>query len=48
MRVLYNSNAGSAAAADLDALRMLPGIELIDCAAPEDTIAAAAEAGENA
>lgn len=44
MRVLYNSNAGSAAAADLDALRMLPGIELIDCAAPADTIAAAAEA----
>ena len=44
MRVLYNSNAGSAPDADLGVLRALPGIELIDCQAPEDTIEAAAEA----
>lgn len=45
MRVLYNSNAGSAPDADIDALRTLPGVELIDCEEPEDTIAAAADAG---
>ena len=45
MLVLYNSNAGSAAEADLDALRAVPGVDLIDCQDPNDTIAAAADAG---
>lgn len=44
MRVLYNSNAGSALDADIDALRTLPGVELVVCESPADTIAAAAEA----
>ena len=44
MRVLYNSNAGSAAACDIDALRTVPGVELVDCQDPDDTIAAAQEA----
>lgn len=44
MRVLYNSEAGSAPDADVDALRTLPGIDLVACESPDDTIAAAAEA----
>ncbi len=45
MRVLYNSNAGSAPDADIDALRTIPGVDLVDCQEPDDTIAAAADAG---
>ncbi len=45
MLVLYNSNAGSAAEADIEALRTLPGVDLVDCQDPQDTIAAAADAG---
>lgn len=47
MRVLYNSNAGSAAEADVDALRAVPGVELVDCQDPDDTIAAAADAAHS-
>lgn len=46
MRVLFNSNAGSAPDADVAALRALPDIEWIDCEHPEMTIAAAAEAAD--
>lgn len=42
MLVLYNSNAGSAPSADVDALRAYPGVELIACEDPDDTIDAAA------
>ena len=44
MRVLYNSHAGSAPEADVDALRTLPGVELVACEDPQDTIDAAADA----
>lgn len=44
MLVLYNSNAGSAAEADVDALRTIPGIDLVACEDPDDTIGVAAEA----
>ncbi|WP_412061803.1 diacylglycerol/lipid kinase family protein [Rubrivirga sp. IMCC45206] len=44
MRVLYNSNAGSAEGADVDALRTVPGVDLVDCDDPEMTMRAAAEA----
>ncbi len=44
MLVLYNSSAGSAADSDVDALRTLPGVDLVDCADPDETIDAAAEA----
>ncbi len=43
MRVLFNGNAGSADPA-LDALRAVPGLDLVECEKPEDTIAAAADA----
>lgn len=45
MRVLYNSNAGSALDADIEMLRTLPGVELVVCESPADTIEAAADAG---
>jgi len=45
MRVLYNSSAGSADGADVDALRAYPGVELVDCDDPAETMRAAAEAG---
>ena len=44
MLVLYNSNAGSAPNADVDALRAYPGVELVACEDPDDTVAAAAAA----
>ena len=44
MLVLYNSRAGSAPDADVDALRTYPGIELVACEDPEATIAGAAQA----
>ena len=44
MRVLYNGNAGSAPEADIDALRTLPGVDLVACEDPDDTIDAAADA----
>lgn len=44
MRVLYNSKAGSAEGADVDALRTVPGVDLVDCDDPEATMRAAAEA----
>ncbi len=44
MRVLYNSSAGSADQSDVEALRTIPGVEFVDCDAPEDTIEAAADA----
>ena len=44
MRVLYNSNAGSAEDDDIGTLRAVPGIDLVECGSPEDTIAAAADA----
>ncbi|MDT0630891.1 diacylglycerol/lipid kinase family protein [Rubrivirga litoralis] len=44
MLVLYNSNAGSAPGADVDALRTYRGVELVACENPDDTIAAAADA----
>lgn len=44
MRVLYNSEAGSAPDADVDVLRTLPGVDLVACESPDDTITAAAEA----
>ena len=47
MRVLYNSNAGSAAQADVDALGAVPGVELVDCQDPNDTIDAAADAAHS-
>ena len=47
MRVLYNSNAGSADSSAVDALRAIPGVELVDCQDPEDTIAAAADASHS-
>ena len=45
MLVLYNSKAGSAPDADVDALRAYPGVELVACEDPGDTIRAAADAG---
>ena len=45
MLVLYNSKAGSAPSADVDALRTYPGVELVACEDPADTMRAAAEAG---
>ncbi|WP_179299443.1 diacylglycerol/lipid kinase family protein [Rubrivirga marina] len=47
MLVLYNSNAGSAAEADIEALRSVPGVDLVDCEDPDDTIDAAAEAAHS-
>ena len=44
MLVLYNSKAGSAPDADVDALRTYPGVELVACEDPADTVAAAAGA----
>ena len=44
MLVLYNSNAGSASDADIDALRTYPGVELVACENPGATISAAAAA----
>lgn len=44
MRVLFNSNAGSAPSADVDALRAVPDIDLVECEDPNATVAAAADA----
>ena len=44
MRVLYNSNAGSAEDEAIETLRAVPGLDLVECESPEDTIAAAADA----
>ena len=47
MHVLYNGNAGSAPDSDIDALRTLPGVDLVMCEDPDDTIRAAAEASQS-
>ena len=44
MLVLYNGRAGSAPDADVDALRAYPGVDLVACEDPDDTIRAAADA----
>lgn len=44
MLVLYNGNAGSAPKADIDALRTLPGVDLMMCEDPDETLHAATEA----
>ncbi len=44
MLVLYNGNAGSAPDADIDALRTLPGVELVVCQDAGETLRAATEA----
>ena len=44
-RVLYNAHAGGAGALDLERLRAVPDVELVDCRGPADTIEAAAAAG---
>ena len=43
MRVLYNGNAGSADPA-LEVLRAVPGLDLVECEDPEDTVEAASDA----
>lgn len=47
MHVLYNGNAGSAPAADIDALRTLPGVDLVVCESPDETMRAASEAHQS-
>lgn len=47
MRVLYNSNAGSADDDPIQALREVPGVELVVCEDPQDTIDAAAGAAHS-
>ena len=44
MHVLFNGNAGSAADADVDALRAVPGIDLVVCEDPDGTVRAATDA----
>lgn len=44
MHVLYNGNAGSAPDADIEALRALPGVDLVMCEDPDETVRAATEA----
>ena len=44
MHVLFNGSAGSAADADMEALRTVPGVELVVCEDPDATVRAAADA----
>ena len=44
MHVLFNGSAGGAADADIDVLRVLPGVDLVVCQDPEGTVEAAADA----
>ena len=47
MRVFFNSNAGSASDAGLDALRAVPDVDLVDCESPAATVEAAAQAARD-
>ena len=44
MHVLFNGSAGSAADADIEVLRTIPGVDLVVCDDPDDTVEAAATA----
>ncbi len=44
MYVLFNGSAGGAADADIDALRTIPGVDLVVCEDPSDTVQAATDA----
>ena len=47
MHVLYNGQAGRAPDADIEALRTLPGVDLVTCQDPDATIRAAREARQS-